>query len=178
MSAAAVQPPSRGGGAGSALALAVTVVTLGLFGNLPFPFGGVLGATGAVVSIVLREVRPFRSSSWAALPVVLALSVESVTAPAGAAPELLAGLSALAFLAWWADDPGRPTGGIGRAASALTMIALGIGVAWTIVLVGPRESSDVGVAGALLAVGLAVLAILLARSRRPTADAGGSGVAG
>jgi len=154
------------GGTGTSIALAAAVGALGLFDNLPFPLGGVLGVTGVAVAIVLRRNPRFRDRLWVALPVVFALSFESMTAPAGSGPELLAGLSALALLAWWADDGGRPVGGVARAVVALAMVSAGIGAAWTIVLLWPHRTSDVGAAGVLIAVGLVALAILLARSRR------------
>lgn len=163
----ATQPVrSPGAGSGTSIALVAAVGLTGLFDNLPFPLGGVLGVIGALVAIVLRRHPPFRDRLWVALPVLLTISVESIFAPAGAGPELLAGLSALALLAWWADDGVRPVGGAARAVVALTMVAVGIGAAWAIVLLWPHRTSDVGAAGALIAVGLVALAILLARIRR------------
>jgi len=89
--------------------------------------------------------------------------VLAVTAPVVPSTELFAGLTGLAFLLWLADDPARPVGGGRRAVPAIAVGALGVGVAWAITLGLEGRSPDVGLAGALLAAALVLLALLLAR---------------
>jgi hypothetical protein len=154
---------ARRGGSGLTFALAVLAVSaFGLVVGLPDLLGPAIGVAGLVLSSLWRR-RPTTGRSFAPLPALVALSVLAVSAPVVASAELFGGFATLALLLWLADDPARPAGGGRRAARAIGACGLAIGIAWSLVLLLPSSSRGVGVAGALLALVLLVLAYLLVR---------------
>jgi hypothetical protein len=96
---------------------------------------------------------------------MLAVSVEVVLAPPIPLAEVLAGVSGVAFLFWIADDPHRPTGTGRRGVVPIAVVALGVGFSLSIILVLPPGTSEVGIAGGLLALAMVLVAVLLARTR-------------
>ena len=148
------------------VSLALLLVGAGFLGYLSgFPDGaGELLAVAAVVGgVVLRATSSSTPAAVAPVPVLAVLALDAVTAPVGLGSELFAGLAGLAFLVWLADDPSRPTGGADRAAPTLAVPALALGIAWSSALFLPSRAVPLGVAGALLALTLAVIALLVGR---------------
>jgi hypothetical protein len=142
-----------------------SAATLGALEGLPFALGAVIAGLGVAGSVAWRESSRPRGTAWTVLPALLALSVDLVLARSTPTTELLAGATGVAFLFWVADDPSRPDGGSRRASIPAALVAVAIGFSLVIVLVLPQQTSDVGVAGGLLAVALVLLAVLLTRSR-------------
>ena len=167
MSAAGTRADHGGGLATTAL-FGFAAGVLGLLGGLPLEFGPAIGVAGVVASAILRGRRPRDLGTLALLPALMAIALLAATAPPVPSTELFAGLTGLAFLLWIADDPSRPAGGGRRAVPILALGALGVGLAWAITLALPGRSPDVGLAGALLAAALVLLALLIARLPRLT----------
>jgi hypothetical protein len=164
-------PPAAGGGYATTVLLVAVAAFLGLLGGLPYFLGPAVGVLGGVGSAVLRRRRGRHGGAVVLLPVLGAIAVLVVTAPPGPGSELFAGLTALALLLWLADDPARAAGGGRRAVPTLAPAALAVGLAWAITLGLAGASADVGLAGALLATGLVLLAFLFANLARPGARA-------
>jgi hypothetical protein len=162
----AVEPGVRQGGSPLTFAVATfAVVLFGLVGGLPDLAGPAVGVVGLVTSALVRR-RTAVGATYGPLPALVALLVIATTAPAVGSAMLFGGLAALAVLLWLADDPARPAGGGRRATLPLATCGLAIAIAWSLVLVLPRPSREVGVAGGLLAALLLLLAYLLVRSAR------------
>ena len=161
MSEPAPTPQFRGIASGAFLLVASGL--FGYFGTLPVALGAglALGLTGA--ALALRAHARARLRAIAPVPALAALIVAALASPLGLLPELLAGMAGLAFLAWLADDPTRPIGGLGRARMTLLLPALALGIAWASALLLPSRAAPIGVAGGLLAGALVALAILIAR---------------
>jgi hypothetical protein len=143
--------------------LAAAALLLGYLSGVPYGFGVVLVAGGVLGAAALRRSESGAVAGWAPVPVLLVLAIEAVGAPVGLGSELVAGLAAVAFLIWLADDPGRPVGGAVRGLPTVAVPALAVGIAWSSALFLPAKVVPLGVAGALLAFALAAVALLLAR---------------
>jgi hypothetical protein len=141
--------------------LLVSATYLGFLSGFPDGFGPVLAAAVVVFATGLRVGTRRRVAAYAPVPVVAALALEAVRAPVGLGTELVAGLAGLAFLLWLADDPSRPVGGSLRSLPTVAVPALAVGIAWSSTLFLPAGAVPLGVAGALLALSLAVVAFLL-----------------
>ncbi len=61
------------------------------------------------------------------------------------------------------DDPDRPPGGLARGASTVAIPALAVGIAWSGTILLPTGTLAFGVAAALLALVLAIVAFLAGR---------------
>jgi hypothetical protein len=158
----------RGGGLLTVALFGATLGVLGLLSGLPYYLGPAVAAGGVIASVLARRRRPSRTAVGTLVPALLAVTVLAAAAPVGAATELFAGLSGLAFLLWLADDPTRPVGGGRRAAPTIGPVALGVGLVWVIDLGVSGRAEEVGLAGALIAIGLIVLGLLIVSvSRRP-----------
>ncbi len=144
-----------------ALLLGAAAAGLGLLAGWPFFLGAVVAVAGVAGSILWRRRAPASHRAAGVLPALVGLGAPAVTAPAGPAPELFAGLAALALLLWLAADPTRPRAGGRRAAPVIAACAAAVGIAFAVALAFPRIGSAVGVAGGLLAVVILVLALLL-----------------
>jgi hypothetical protein len=140
--------------------LAAVVVLLGLLSGLPYGVGIVVAIVGVASAVVLRLVSSPTVTACAPIPVLLAMVMVATTAPISFGAELLAGFSGLAFLVWLADDPSRPAGGAVRGLSVAALPALALGIAWSSALFLPAGSVPLGVAGGLLALAVAALALL------------------
>lgn len=160
------------GDLGTTVLLAGIYGFLGLLGGLPVFLGPVIGVLGAVGSYVLRRTDRGGTSAIALGPALLALAILTPAAPAGPATDLFAGLAALALLLWIADEPGRPAGGARRSVPTIAPAALGVAFAWALTLGLPGQEAKVGVAGALIAGALVLLAFLLGHLSLPAAPDG------
>jgi len=161
---------------GNKLTFTVAAVALGLFGlvgGLPDLLGPAIGIGGLAVAAWARRRGPL-GTEYGALPALVGLLVLATTAPTVASAELFGGLSALAVLLWVADDPARPAGGGRRAALPLASCGLAVGIAWSVALVLPHPSQEVGLAGGLLASVLLVLAYFLVREAERRASSSAS----
>jgi hypothetical protein len=147
------------------VALVSVAVALGLLEGAPFALGAIVGAVGVAGSAAWRDVIRPRGSPWTVLPALVGLAVELVVGHASSTTELLAGATGVAFLLWVTDDPSRPAGGPRRAAVATGLLAVASGLSLVIVVAVPPPMADVPIAGGLLALALALLGVLLARSR-------------
>ena len=148
------------------LSLAILFVGTTYLGYLSgFPYGlGVFVAAGAVVlAAVLRRSRSGADAAYAPAPVLAVLAIEAASAPVGFGTELIAGLAALGFLVWLADDPARPAGGPLRELPTIAVPTLALGIAWTSGLLLPTGALPLGYAGGLLALALAAVAYLVIR---------------
>jgi hypothetical protein len=148
---------------GTTLALLLAGAFLAYLSGLPplIVFPAILGPIA--VAIVLRTDPSGRGRALAPVPAVVGLLVGALAAPLGALPDLAAGLGGLVLLAWLADDPARPVGGIVRAATTLLVPALAVGIAWSSALLLPSSSASFGVAAGLLVFALVALAYLVSR---------------
>ncbi len=155
--------PDLGGGLATTIVLGASAAVFGLLGGLPDFAGPIVGVVGVGVATFWRAHDRRRPAALALLPAVLAVAVLALTSPAYPSTELFGGLTGLALLLWIADDPARARGGGRRAAPAIGLIALAVGLTWTIALVAPGQAPEVGVAGGLLAGAFVVLAWLVAR---------------
>ncbi|HYA70859.1 MAG TPA: hypothetical protein VEH28_05780 [Thermoplasmata archaeon] len=147
----------------SLVLLLVPAALLGYASGAPGGYGIVVAIVGILLAGVLRALSSRTARAIAPLPALAVLVLEAATAPAGFGPELLAGLSGLAFLIWLADDPGRPAGGAVRGLPTVALPALALGIAWSSTLFLPTGAVPLGVGGALLALALAAIAFLIGR---------------
>lgn len=143
--------------------LLVPAVFLGYLSGFPGGAGAVLMVVAVAVAAALRVTARYHLTSFAPVPVLLALALEAVTAPVGFGTELVAGLAGLAFLVWLVDDPARPAGGAVRGLPEVAIPALALGIAWSSALFLPSGAVPLGVAGALLALTIAAVALLIGR---------------
>ncbi|MGP8158339.1 MAG: hypothetical protein ACLPWO_01815 [Thermoplasmata archaeon] len=142
--------------------LLVSATYLGFLSGFPDGVGPVLAAAAVIFATGLRVGARRNVAVYAPVPVLAALVVEVVPAPVGLGTELVAGLAGLSFLLWLADDPSRPAGGSLRSLPTVGIPALAVGIAWSSTLFLPAGAVPLGVAGALLALTLAVVALLVA----------------
>ena len=160
---------SRGtvpGGLLGAVTLGAAAVGFGLVEGLPSPaVGGLIGAIGVAASVAWRRLGAPGGSAGALLPAMLAISLEAVLAIYTPWTVLFAGACGIAFLYWLADDPGRVTGAGRTGLPGIAVVAAAVGLASALVVVLPRGTSEVGAAGGLLALAMALLAVLLNRRR-------------
>lgn len=143
--------------------LLVASVSLGYLSGFPDGFGPLLAAVAVGLAAGVRTSPSASVAGYAPVPAVLVLAAEAVTAPVGTGTELIAGLAGLAFLLWLADDPSRPVGGAVRALPTIALPGLALGIAWTSALFLRPGAVPLGVAGALLALTLAVVALFVGR---------------
>ena len=166
--------PTRYGGSPFTLGLLVAAMALfGLVGGLPESTGPIVGVAGVVISAAWRGRRRATAGPIALAPALAALGALAVTAPAVPSTELFGSFAALATLLWLADDPARPAGGGRRAVPALSACAVGVALAWSLSLLLPRPSGEVGLAAVLLVGALLAVAWFLGReagSRSPVAQ--------
>ena len=156
-------PPPRSRGIASGTFLLVASGLLGYFSTLPVPLGAGLAMGLTATALAMRARSRGRPRAFAPVPALAALIVAALSSPLGLLPELLAGMAGLAFLAWLADDPTRPAGGLGRARMTLLLPGLALGIAWASALLLPSRAAPIGVAGGLLAGALVTLSLLIAR---------------
>lgn len=163
-------PADRGvDGIVGALALGVAAVGFGVTEGLPSPWvGGLLGAVGVAASVAWRQLAPPALRPGSLLPAMIAIALEAVLASYGALTALFAGACGIAFLYWLADDPERPTGNGRNGLPGIAVVAAAVGLSVALVAVLPRGTAEVGVAGGLLALAMALLAVLLNRRRLGT----------
>lgn len=150
--------------------LGVGSVLLGVFGGLlgylsglPWDLGVVAVLAPIALGCGLRARRAGSLRGVAPLPVLAALAWGVLRSPFGLVPELAAGGSGLAFLAWLAEDPDREQGGIARAAPTIAFAGAAVGIAWASALLLPSDSADLGVAAGLLVFAVAAVAFLATR---------------
>jgi len=155
--------PVRSVRAGSLAVLALPALFLGYLSGFPEGAGIVVMAAAVVASAVLRASGHPRRAAYAPVPVLVGLWVEAVSAPVGFGTEFVAGFAGVAFLVWLADDPARPVGGAVRGLSVVAVPALALGIAWSSALFLPAGVVPLGVAGALLALTIAAVALLVGR---------------
>lgn len=146
--------------------LLVSATYLGFLSGVPDGFGPLLAAAAVAVAAALRMSSRNRVAAYAPVPALAALALEAIPAPVGLGTELVAGLAGLAFLVWLADDPSRPARGSVRSLPTVAVPALALGIAWSSALLLPAGAVPLGVAGGLLALTLAAVALLVGR---PTA---------
>ena len=148
------------------LSLSVLVLgaaVLGYLSGLPDEVGVVVAVGGVAVSAFLRFGAPGYLTWGTPVPALLGLAIVAVGSPSGLGIDLVAGLVGLAYLVWLADDPERPAGGAARSLPTVAVPGLALAIAWTSALFVPAGSVPLGVAGALLALTLAAVALLVGR---------------
>jgi hypothetical protein len=143
--------------------LLVSATYLAFLSGFPDGFGPVLAAVAVAFAAGLRVSSHRNIAVYAPVPALAVLVLEVVPAPVGLGTELVAGLAGLAFLVWLADDPSRPVGGALRSLPTVAVPGLALGIAWSSALFLPAGTVPLGVAGALLALTLAVVAFLVGR---------------
>jgi hypothetical protein len=141
--------------------LLVVSIYLGYLSGYPYGLGAFVVAGAVVLAAVLRASRSGSDVSYAPAPVLAALAIEAAAAPVGFGTEFIAGVAALAFLIWLADDPTRPRGGPLRDLPTIAVPALALGIAWMSGLLLPAGAVPIGYAGGLLALALAAVAYLV-----------------
>lgn len=143
------------------IAWGATMVLVGLLADVPAFGGPALALLGVIGSVYLRSRAAGRSVGWEGVPALIALAVLVVTAPIGPGTELFAGLAALGFLWWLSDDPTR--GAPRRTVPVVGLVALAFGLAWGVAVAVRPTSSDPGLAGAVAALALVLVALVLVR---------------
>jgi hypothetical protein len=160
-----VSAPVRAPASRGIASWALLAVVAGLFGyvtGLPNASGLIVAVAGVLIGGFLRRSpTPPPIRALAPVPAVLGLTAVAAVSPLGLLPELLAGASGIAILAWLADDPGRPAGGLGRAQLTVGIPAVALGIAWTSALLLPSNSASLGVAVGLLVFVVAAIAFLI-----------------
>ena len=155
--------PLRSVRVGSLALLALPAVFLGYLSGFPGGAGFVFMMAVVAAGAALRASGHSRRAAYAPVPVLVGLLTEAVTAPVGFGTEFVAGLAGVAFLIWLADEPARPVGGAVRGLSVVAVPALALGIAWSSALFLPAGVVPLGVAGALLALTIAAVALLVGR---------------
>ncbi len=162
MSGVSALPETRGP-LWTGLLLGAIVFALAFVGSLPFLVGALVALAGVGGSALWRARAASPSRLGPLLPCLAAMAVLAVTAPPTTTSEVLAGMGGLAFLLCVFADPTREPGVSGRALPTAALSGLAVGLALSISLLGARAPVEVGVAGGLLAFGLLLFALLLAR---------------
>ncbi len=144
---------------------------LGLLADVPRPWGVGVSVALIAVGVGLRWGRSALVRATAPGPVLLALAFGALSSPLSLLAELAAGLAGLAFLLWLADDPARPRGTVGLAATSFLVPSLALGIAWGSALLLPSEAAPVGVAAGLLVFAIGALAFLAVRPSLLDAEA-------
>jgi len=155
----------RSAGLGATTVLVTVVVLFSLVTELAWFIAVPIALVGAFASVALRRSRGAASLELAAAPSVVAVGALAGVAPATPIAALLGGGSALAILAWLAEDPTRAPGGLRRARPTILVAALAFAVAWGSALLLPPAAGAIGIAGALLVVALVLIAAVLGRPR-------------
>jgi hypothetical protein len=132
-----------------------------LFGTLPIVEGIGVALVGLGAAAGVRMSRSPGVRAWAPVGPLLALGILAVAASPAAIPALYGGATALAFLLWVSDDPNRLPGGPQRAAGRLLLPAIGLAIAWSSSFLLPRGVGSIGIAAALLAAVIVLVALLL-----------------
>lgn len=145
------------------IVLAGAVVGFAALTELPWVVAICVSAVGVGGSIALRRWGQGRAADLSAAPVLIGTAVLATSAPPTPFAALLAGAVGVAVLAWMADDPARAAGALTRARPAFAVVALSLLFVWGVALLTARASADVGVAGALLAVSLFLMVVILGR---------------
>ncbi len=148
----------------STVLLAALLSLLGLLGGIPLFVGPIVAVVGVVLSGTLRGRAGRTTPGVELVPALTALAILTFAAPVAASTELVAGASSLGLLLWLADDPARRPGTALRAIPTIALAALAFGLGWSLTLAVSIPSADVGLAGALIAVALVVVAVVLLRA--------------
>jgi hypothetical protein len=133
----------------------------GFLALVPFPWGLVGAGAGVGLGGLLRASRWSSARAVAPLPPLVGLGAVAALVPIDVLVELYAGLVALAYLVWLADDPDRLPGGPLRALRTLSIPAIGFALAWLSSFLIPDVGAPLGVAVVLLAAVGAAVAFLL-----------------
>ncbi len=158
--------PAGGGGAPPPLLptviLGAAMVVLGTLDLGNGPAALLVALFGAAGVAILERVAGGRGRAAAAMLALVALGVGALAATPGPAPELLAGIAGLAFLAWLAPPP-TPTSGGRRRLEGLVLPGLAVGIAFATSAFLPPAPGFETVGIALLVGALAAIAFVLAR---------------
>jgi hypothetical protein len=143
---------------------------LALLGHWPTAFA--LGVALASIGVAggLQFSAELRLRTLAPLPMIAGFLVLAAGVASSPAPELLAGVGAVALLAWIAEDATRPAGGWIRGAIGWGLPGLAVGLAWVSSFLLPPATAPIGVAGGLLAAIVIALAALFHRPELVTSD--------
>ncbi len=155
-------PPAASSVSWTVGVLAGSVVLLGWVGNGLFPWGVAIGLAGVIASALWRGRRPDPKAVAPLAPALLSVSVLAALTVPSLPAALAAGLVGLSFPLWLADDPSHPDAGLARAVPAFGTAAAAVGCAGLITLLRIPGVGDLGVAVGLLAVGIVLLAVVLA----------------
>jgi hypothetical protein len=145
-------------------------IGLALLGHWPAVVGmaAALVAVGSAGTLELQDNA--RTRSLAPIPALAGTLFLAAGLPAGAGPDLLAGFAGVVLLAWIAEDPARPAGGVVRGAMGWGLPGLAVGLAWVCSFLLPPSSAPIGVAGGLLAAVVIALAVLFHRPEIVTSE--------
>ncbi len=156
-------PPVRLAFGPTVPALAAGALSVAYVSAIP-PLYAIVGAgVGVGASVLLRGARSEELRAAFPLPALGALSALSLFVGVAAFPLLLVALTGAAYVAWLADDPFRPAGGLARGASVWSVALLGSVLAWSAGFLLPASAASLGVAAALAAGSVGILAYLVSR---------------
>ncbi len=144
-------------------ALAAGAFAVVYLSSIPTAVAIAVAAIGVGASVVLRGARPEELRAAFPVPALAALSVLALFAASGAVPLLIVTLAGSAYVAWLADDPTRPAGGLARGTAVWAVALLGGVLAWSAGFLLPASAASLGVAGALAAGSVGTLAYLVSR---------------
>lgn len=149
--------------------LALAVVFAGaaaLFGSatvLPWFLWAAVVAAGVGGTAALRPSGRPAAARYAAAPALGALVVLAASSPSTSAAGLFGGLAGIALFAWLSEDPQRAPGGSRRAAPALGLIVVALGIAWASGFLLPSGTAQIGIGSGLLVAAAILIAVLLGR---------------
>jgi hypothetical protein len=151
---------AAGFGPGLGVLLAASV-GFSLLVAIPLALGLVLAVVGPVVGALVRMAVPRRFRASGLVPPLAVLGTFASLSPVGVLPELAAGVTGLALLLWYAEDPDRYPGAILRGLGGLVAPAAVLAIALASSLLLPAGVGSLGIAAGLLAATIAAIALLL-----------------
>ncbi|HKV90365.1 MAG TPA: hypothetical protein VJQ43_04105 [Thermoplasmata archaeon] len=141
--------------------VALLAALLGLLSGLPLGWALGVPTLAVVVSLSLRGFRSPALQEYGLVPVLVALGALALAARPSVLVGVLAALTGLAVLLWYADTPGErprtdPVGG-------LLLPGLGVGVTLLAALALPGANAAVGLAAVAIAGALSLVVWALVR---------------
>jgi len=156
--------PSRPYALGPTVPLLAGLTFLVAYGStLPLALAFAVAVVGIGAGVGLRGMRHPIAQGLFAVPPLVALGLLAAFGTLAPLALLLTGLAGVGYVAWLADDPARPRGGARRGLVVWAVPALGVLVGWAGTFLLPSGAASLGVAGALAAAAVGVLAYLVSR---------------
>jgi hypothetical protein len=151
-------------------AAGAVAVGLALLGRWTTELGLGVALASVALAGAIELLGDARYRSVAPVPMIAGFVVLAAGLPLGPGPDLLAAAGGVVLLAWVAEDPARPAGGVLRGAIGWALPGLAVGLAWASSFLLPPSSAPIGIAGGLLAAVVIALAALFHRPEIVTSE--------